>query len=376
MSALSVTLKDIAARVGLSPAVISRVLNGKPGVWISDENRRRIHDAARELGYRPRAAARSLRSGKTNSVVMAICWPREPAHDYGPDLVRIAVGLAAEGYHLQVRVTPSPDALASTLEELDGSGVCDVFAVWGRESELDAIAPALEALTTPFAASGRHERCHPHWLQVDFDHEDMMARAVADLVVRGHTRIAYFGLGAEEPFARCLRKGFEEAVRSRGLTISAEWVSERGDTARNTEAQIDEWFAAPLDGRPTAIVSGASGLTWMAAERALLRLGIRLGDGPDKVAIVGQGCTDKPLWRGRGRGFEGMDRGAMGEAMARDLLLPLLRGEHVKERIVRLRPALVDGPPAWMDEEWRPAGHDRGPVWAPDNGRAKRCMET
>ncbi len=345
------TLKDVAARVGLSPAVISRVLNGKPGVWISEENRRRIHEDAKELGYRPRAAARSLRSGKTNSVAMVLCWPDDSIHDFGADLVRVAVLLAAEGFHLQVRVTPTSSAFAATVGELDASGACDVFALWGGESDLHAAEPALEALSTPFAVNGRHEHCHPHWLQVDFDHEDMMARAGADLVVRGHARIAYFGLGLDEPFAHSLRTGFEEAIRAHGLAIPADWVCDRRMKARDTERRIEEWFSAGPDACPTAFVSGASCLTWRAAERALLRRGIRIGNGPGQIAMVGQGGDGEHLWRGQGRVFEGMKGGAVGERMARALLLPLLRGEQVETPVVRLRPPIVDGPPPWMDDD-------------------------
>lgn len=57
------TLKTVAHAAGVSPALASFALNGKPGV--SPEKREEILRAARELGYQPDTLARELRTGKT-----------------------------------------------------------------------------------------------------------------------------------------------------------------------------------------------------------------------------------------------------------------------------------------------------------------------
>ena len=65
---MRVTQKDIANRLSLSQSLVAGVLADKPGVWVSPANRDRIQLVAREMGYRPNAAARRLRSGKSDSV--------------------------------------------------------------------------------------------------------------------------------------------------------------------------------------------------------------------------------------------------------------------------------------------------------------------
>ncbi|GAA2158644.1 LacI family DNA-binding transcriptional regulator [Humibacillus xanthopallidus] len=62
------TLADVAARAGLSKTAVSLVLNDRPGSRLSADAVARIHEAARELNYRPNAAARSLRLGRTGTV--------------------------------------------------------------------------------------------------------------------------------------------------------------------------------------------------------------------------------------------------------------------------------------------------------------------
>ena len=57
--AKAVTIKDVAARGGVSKTAVSYVLSGREtGVRISEETRRRVLAAARDLGYHPNALAR------------------------------------------------------------------------------------------------------------------------------------------------------------------------------------------------------------------------------------------------------------------------------------------------------------------------------
>lgn len=64
------TSADVARLAGVSRATVSYVLNNTSAVRISEPTRRRVHDAAKELGYVPHAAARSLRAGHTRIVLL------------------------------------------------------------------------------------------------------------------------------------------------------------------------------------------------------------------------------------------------------------------------------------------------------------------
>lgn len=60
-------IKDIAVEAGVSPATVSRYLNNRPG-QMTEETRARIAAVIERTGYRPRAAARNLRSSRTNLI--------------------------------------------------------------------------------------------------------------------------------------------------------------------------------------------------------------------------------------------------------------------------------------------------------------------
>jgi DNA-binding LacI/PurR family transcriptional regulator len=66
---MAVTLKDIATKVGVSIATVSRVLNGREaGGIVSPETRQRIFATALELGYKPNLLARGLRASRSSLI--------------------------------------------------------------------------------------------------------------------------------------------------------------------------------------------------------------------------------------------------------------------------------------------------------------------
>ncbi|EQD49170.1 LacI family transcriptional regulator, partial [mine drainage metagenome] len=64
------TIKDVAAKVGVSVATVSNALNDKPNV--GSTVRRKVLRAATELGYRPHRAAQAMRKGRTRAIGLVL----------------------------------------------------------------------------------------------------------------------------------------------------------------------------------------------------------------------------------------------------------------------------------------------------------------
>jgi LacI family transcriptional regulator len=64
------TVKDIAIAVGVSVATVSNVLNGKPNV--GRIIRKKVLNAAKQLGYRPNRAAQAMRTGRTRAIGLVL----------------------------------------------------------------------------------------------------------------------------------------------------------------------------------------------------------------------------------------------------------------------------------------------------------------
>jgi len=101
---VATTIRDIAARAGVSPSTVSRVLNDRPG--ISAPTRERVLQIARELEFAPSMAARSLATARTYNIG-SICFKYGgPPADLG--LSNVASGtlegideeLTKHGYHV------------------------------------------------------------------------------------------------------------------------------------------------------------------------------------------------------------------------------------------------------------------------------------
>ncbi len=70
------TLSVVGHRAGVHVSVVSRVLNGDPGLRVRDETRQRVERIARELDYVPNYTARALRLAS---------FRRDRAHRAGHD---------------------------------------------------------------------------------------------------------------------------------------------------------------------------------------------------------------------------------------------------------------------------------------------------
>ena len=73
---MAVTLHDVARLAGVSFKTVSNVINGHPNV--RPTTRERVETAISELGYRPNLTARSLRSGHTGAITLALPQLRLP----------------------------------------------------------------------------------------------------------------------------------------------------------------------------------------------------------------------------------------------------------------------------------------------------------
>src|SRR5579859_3997826 len=91
-----VTMADVARVAGVSPTTVSYVLTNAAHQKISDATRQRVLDAASRLAYAPSAAARALRTGRTDTVVALLPdWPIGPT--VGALIEHLSAALTAHG---------------------------------------------------------------------------------------------------------------------------------------------------------------------------------------------------------------------------------------------------------------------------------------
>lgn len=95
-------IKDIAEAAGVSPATVSRYLNNRPG-QMTEETRARIAEVIERTGYRPRVAARNLRSGRSYALGVVLADIANPFSS--AMLEELSVAAAARGYALMTAIS-------------------------------------------------------------------------------------------------------------------------------------------------------------------------------------------------------------------------------------------------------------------------------
>ncbi|MFB4303856.1 LacI family DNA-binding transcriptional regulator [Actinomadura sp. NTSP31] len=179
-----VTSADVARESGLSRATVSFVLNDKPNKSIPPATRERVLQAAARLGYTPYAPARTLRSGRSDIVVLVLPpWPQGPTVN---DLVeRAAEALTEAGYTLVTHVhSGGPDRLAAISVALAPAALVGLQPF--SADELDGIRRiGTTKVFPPPESSADYDLAVTLWSRG-------VGRLQAEhLIARGHTRIAY-----------------------------------------------------------------------------------------------------------------------------------------------------------------------------------------
>ena len=114
-------ITDIAAEAGVSPATVSRYLNNRPG-QMTEETRARIAAVIERTGYRPCAAARNLRSSRTNLIGVILA---DIANPFSSAMLEgLSASAAARGCSLMTAISGNnPAKEAESLTRLIDAGV-------------------------------------------------------------------------------------------------------------------------------------------------------------------------------------------------------------------------------------------------------------
>jgi len=234
------TLADVAARAGVSTALVSTVMRDVPGA--SAATRQRILQAAEEIGYRPDARARLLRSNRSRLIGVTF----GVQHAFHGDLVSGLYEAAdAEGYEIALSaVTPRRDerrAVGSLLQDR-----CEAMILLGPDSPagyLAELAGRCPVVVVARAVSGRGVDV------VRTADDEGLQQAVDHLVALGHRRIAHID-GGRAPGAAQRRRGYRQAMHRHGL--DADILIVPGGVGEEDGAEAARQLLATVP-RPTAV---------------------------------------------------------------------------------------------------------------------------
>jgi LacI family repressor for deo operon, udp, cdd, tsx, nupC, and nupG len=238
------TSVDVARRAGVSQATVSLVFGGKAAGRVSADTQQEILRAARALGYRPNGAARTLRSGRSRLIALAV-----------PDVSNPYFAAVLQGVERTARQHGYAVMLASVRDEQDWQQVVldaltsqavDGFVTFAMYPPTERVSTALRGRAVVVDASGG---ALPS-LQLDI--EAGMRAAMAHLLRLGHTKIGHLAAAVGADTFEQRRRTYLDVVQGAGLPVVAAYQERAPFAIAEARAAARRLLEAPDP--PSAIV--------------------------------------------------------------------------------------------------------------------------
>ena len=273
----SPTISDVARRAGVSPTTVSFVLNDVTGSGISERTRRRVRASARELRYRPNAAARLLRTNRSHAI--GFITDEIASTPFAGDIIKGAQDATWEDGNLLMIVNTGKnrkieEAAVETMLERRVEGI--IYAAMYHR----AVEPPTDCREVPTVLLNCYSE-DESWASVVPDEVSGGRTATEALLRKGHRRVGFINLGPGVPAGAGRLEGYKLALEAHGVAFDDSLVRYGDGTACGGYRRAVELMrrADP----PTAIFCG-NDPTAMGAYEALKESGLRI---PDDVAVVG-----------------------------------------------------------------------------------------
>jgi len=277
-----ITIYDIAREAQVSPATVSRILNGSGTV--REEKRLRVQALIEKYNFHPNAMARALSDAQTRVIGMMLADVGNP---YYNSLFTACVNAAYQrGYATMMFNTLSraelEDAAMARLREQRA----DAMIIIGGRIDLEVPDPAFEhqldmALETmPIVSASRSLR--PSICGVAVDHPGSVDVAMDHLLALGHTEIGFVYTGAQFYGTREKLAQFRLRMAQAGLEVHEEWlIPVPNYDSPSGMAGIEKLMKLPQ--KPTALL-GLNDVIAVGMLQGLLSHGVKV---PQEMSLIG-----------------------------------------------------------------------------------------
>jgi DNA-binding LacI/PurR family transcriptional regulator len=327
-----VTSQQVAKQAGVSRTTVSFILNDVQGVKFPQETRERVLQAAQDLGYVPDAAAQTLASGKTYTVGLVLCQAEHLKVDSFISQAIYGVNEVCNRHGFRILIESADDvSKVGTYQSLVRAKKIDGLVVINSRIDDQQLYEIIdEGFPTVLIGSVGHPS------ECAVVHESRSEQAVKHLLSLGHERIAHVTLAPlsdrSVSYERFLsyRRALDDAGIRTGdeLERFGNYSAESGFTAMQDLLRVKPYPTAVFVGNDTVAVGVMA---------AIGQKGLRI---PQDIAVVGYddipiaAYTSPPLTTVRVPASEP-------GSIAGEMVISLIRGEELEERVVRLESDLI-----------------------------------
>lgn len=270
-----ITIQEIARRAGVGVGTVSRVLNDSPNV--SDATRVAVRKVMADLNYRPKMAAKTLRTRRSGA--LAFITDEIASTPYAGDTIRGAQDAAWRNDLILVTVNTNNDqrlleaAIEAMLDrQVDGL----IFATFFHHPVTvpNSIYRLPAVLVDCYVEDRSLASVVPDEVQGGYTATEVLLR-------QGHRRIGFINNDEQHPARFGREQGYTAALADWGVALDPQLITYQGSSPAAGYAGVKALMALPQP--PTAIFC-FNDRAAMGAYDALRKLGLRV---PEDVAIVG-----------------------------------------------------------------------------------------
>ncbi|MGB3289477.1 MAG: LacI family DNA-binding transcriptional regulator [Burkholderiaceae bacterium] len=269
----NITIKDIAARLGISHPTVSRALRDHPA--IRKETRELVKKTARELGYIPHSGARMLR--RTRSELIGVIFPDVQNDFYSKTMSTLATAFLHHGYKLVLAGSEDrPSVELEQIRSLREARVAGVIIAPTAGLRKEAVA-LLDGI--PTVQLLRRHATLPAPV-VSLDERAGIAAAVHHLAGKSHRRIGFIGSPNTLSTGKGRAQGYRQAMREAALRLDESWLFQGPPRPEFGRASMLALLSG--DNPPTAVILASPELA-LGGLLAIRELGIRV---PEQLALI------------------------------------------------------------------------------------------
>lgn len=221
-----VTLKDVAQRAGVSLKTASNVKNDWP--YVSDETRSKVKQAMAELGYRPSHTARTLVTGRSQTIGVIVPDISNPF--FSAVFRGCEDALAPEGYSAFLCNTDeNPDKEQYYVELLLNHGV-DALLLWGSSLDEERLSQCVWGDLPVISVDGVAQGGLQTLTVINLDNYGGAKAITEHLLGAGSQRIAYISGASRRLPAKERMRGYQEALQASGQGLDQALIREAQPT--------------------------------------------------------------------------------------------------------------------------------------------------
>jgi DNA-binding LacI/PurR family transcriptional regulator len=328
------TIKDVAKRAGVTIGTVSRVLNNKK--WVSEDCRKKVLVAIKDLHYKPQAHARRLR--QKHSQICGVIAPHHTAIFSSPFFTSIMEGLeeiaASKQYRLLLHPLNETARAQVSYRALLGDGSVDGMFVLNAWST-DVSIRELNEANVPFVLVNGKITGQEDLPYVGFDNKGGVKLAIDHLVKLGHERIGMINGRMTTTNGLERFQAFQDNLAEHKLEFHQEWVAD-GDYEEEGGYKAALKIIASVR-RPSAILC-ASDLMAIGAIRALKEKGVSV---PEQMSVVGFDNMEEAAYHEPALTTVAFSAYEMGK-LAAQKMFQMIAEETLTEKATTLQPKLIE----------------------------------